>query len=214
MPTNKPEKPYEGSDIYDNRAMLALILLLSSCSPSTQQQSPTTPESIVRTDPQPESPQIAPETFRPMTISVPLRLPPLEFRVPPEYEEFSEWVSTKLWKDEGLLRGIITAQYKNQDFRVAMVNYGDREWQYIYNPIIMNNDLKKIFGFNIEGPKEYLKDPPVDLYPAFRVPEKEDARFVHTVQGHMQTSGLLKKLKIVWESEKGVLVKKTKAESK
>lgn len=208
MPINKPDNLNEEKDVYNSRVALALVLLLSSCSPSAQQQVPTTPELIVKTDPQPESPQIAPETFRPMTISMSLKLPPLEFRVPPEYEEFSNWVSTKICKEEGLLRGIITAQYKDQDLRVAMVNYGDKAWQYIYDPIIMNDDLKRIFGFKIEGPKEYLKNPPADLFPTFRVPEKEDVRFVHTVQRHMQTSGLLKKLKIAWESEKGVPIKK------
>lgn len=190
--------------------MLALILLLSSCSPSTQKQLPTTPDPAVRADRKhlPLDTMIVNEAPK----------PPLPMQIwlenvwadlfPEEYEEFSEWVATKLSKDEGILKGIITADYKGQDLRVALVNYGDRQWQYIYDSIVMNDDLKKIFGFNAQAPKEYLENPPIDLYPTFEVPENVDEKFIHTVHRHMQMSGLLKKLQIAWESEKGVKVKK------
>lgn len=46
MSINKLGNPNETDDICSNRAALALALLLSSCSISTQQQSPTTPDPI------------------------------------------------------------------------------------------------------------------------------------------------------------------------
>jgi len=210
MPINKPDNSKEERGIFNNRAALTIALLLSSCSTSAQQQPPTTPDPAVKNRQHlPLDTMIVNEAPK----------PPLPMQIwlenvwadqfPEEYEEFSEWVATKLSKDEGLLKGIITADYKGQDLRVALVNYGDRQWQYIYDSIVMNYDLKKIFGFNVQAPKEYLESPPVDLYPTFEVPENVDEKFVRTVHRHMQMSGLLKKLQIVWESKDGVKVKKT-----
>lgn len=47
MSINKPSGRSAENKLLDNRAALALVLLLSSCSPSAQQQPPTTPEPIV-----------------------------------------------------------------------------------------------------------------------------------------------------------------------
>lgn len=215
MPIEKPNDSSEEKSVINNRSALALVLLLSSCSPSIQKQAPATPDSNFQINPQ--SLQIAIEDPPPLVTPEPLtmdaeQLTLPESELPEKYKEFGEWVSTKLSSEEGALRGIITAKYKGRNLRLGLVYYGKRAWQYVYDPIVINNDLKKIFGFNIRGPKEYLRKPPVDLYPTFEVPNNEDGKFVHVVHRHMQMSGLLKKLQIAWESERGAILKKAKSE--
>ena len=134
-------------------------------------------------------------------------IPPTE--CPPEFREFADWTATKLSHEKGLLRGIITGRYKGRDLRVGLVYYGNRAWQYVYDPIILNSDMRAVFGFWLESDLLENNDQAVkDNYPTFQVPEKEDKKFVEVVYRHMKYSGLVDDLEISWETSLGEILEK------
>lgn len=182
-------------------SLFLFALVLAGCNKNAAEAQSADGEEVSSIDKPMSAPDF--EQRAPLVVSIE------KFPATVGHQEFIDWVSTKLRYEEGLLRGIITAKYKGKTLRVALIYYGDMSWQYIYDPIILNSDMKAIFGFYLTGGIIENNDQAVeDNYPTFEVPEDQSKKFVKVVHRHMKLSNLLEDLEIIWKSEEGSPISK------